>query len=557
MAKLSLWLLTLGKDKPFTFLDHAIRCGDSLVGISSDEQLKTFSLDRQGLGISLPNFLNMIPKVMEATRLLRVRLEKIADDTISNVEEKQRLFDNIRSQTKRLNYAADRLLAASWKFVKPAERVVLLRAALQEVDDRIRDVPPDTLEAEGLAHREEAGCPRPFHWPLEFPEVFLGRGGFDAFVGNPPFLPGPQISVLFGDGYRDWVKLSAPHAHGNSDLVCYFLLRAFMLLHRGGGFGLLATKSIREGDSRKASLNWLVNHEGQIHFVLKSVKWPGVANVSVAAVCVRRGDWQGERQLDGRPVVSINDFLEEDVVQTSPPEPLAACAGKAFRGSILSGNGFVLSEAEVQSFIDVEPQSREVIFPVIGGEDLNSRFGLEPNRYAINVCTLSEAECRSRYPAIFSHLERTVRVERETNDASSNTREFWRYWSDRPKLQEWMRRHPRVLAISQATKHICFAFIPTQYILVNTLNLFTIDDNFSFGVIQSSTHTNWALSYATSLESGTLRYTYTTCFETFPFPHDRDRATLSLRSREYQEFRSNLARGRRSRPIVASWVRSQ
>jgi len=61
MAKLSLWLLTLAKDKPFTFLDHAIRCGDSLVGVSSETQLKTFSLDGQGIGITLPNFLDMIP----------------------------------------------------------------------------------------------------------------------------------------------------------------------------------------------------------------------------------------------------------------------------------------------------------------------------------------------------------------------------------------------------------------------------------------------------------------------------------------------------------------
>ena len=204
MAKLSLWLLTLGKDKPFTFLDHAIRCGDSLVGVSSAEQLKTFSLDGQGLGISLPNFLNMIPKIMEATRLLRVRLEKIADDTIGNVEEKQRLFANIRSQTKRLNYAADRLLAASWRPAKPAERVALLRDALREVDDRIRDVPPDTLEAEGIAHREEAGCPRPFHWALEFPEVFLERGGFDAFVGNPPFMGGQTHHRHPRQGYLDY-----------------------------------------------------------------------------------------------------------------------------------------------------------------------------------------------------------------------------------------------------------------------------------------------------------------------------------------------------------------
>ena len=129
MAKLSLWLLTLAKDKPFTFLDHAIRSGDSQIGVS-EEQLKTFSLDGKGVGVTLPNFLNMIPKIMEATRLLRVRLEKIADDKISEVEEKERLFANIEQQTKRLTYAADRLLAASWQPAKPAERMAVLRDAL-------------------------------------------------------------------------------------------------------------------------------------------------------------------------------------------------------------------------------------------------------------------------------------------------------------------------------------------------------------------------------------------------------------------------------------------
>src|SRR5262249_49593812 len=114
MAKLSLWLLTLAKDKPFTFLDHAIRPGDSLIGVDG-EQLKTFSLDGKGVGVTLPNFLNMIPKIMDATWLLRLRLEKIADEKISDIEEKERLFDNIRQQTKRLTYAADRLPAASWQ----------------------------------------------------------------------------------------------------------------------------------------------------------------------------------------------------------------------------------------------------------------------------------------------------------------------------------------------------------------------------------------------------------------------------------------------------------
>ena len=259
MAKLSLWLLTLAKYKPFTFLDHAIRCGDSLLGVSIESQLKTFSLDGQGIGITLPNFLAMIPKIMEATRLLRIRLEKIADDTIGNLEEKQRLFDNIRFQTKRLNYAADRLLAGSWQPAKPADRVLLLRKALQEVDDRIRDVDPDKLEAEGRRYRAEIGCPRPFHWALEFPEVFLDRGGFDAFVCNPPFMGGQKITGNLGVDYRDYlVEHLARGKRGSADLCSYFFLQAASLLREGGQLGFLATNTIAQGDripERLASTN--------------------------------------------------------------------------------------------------------------------------------------------------------------------------------------------------------------------------------------------------------------------------------------------------------------
>src|SRR5206468_7092383 len=45
MAKLSLWLITLAKDRPFTFVDHALRCGDSLLGVTSLAQVESFHLD--------------------------------------------------------------------------------------------------------------------------------------------------------------------------------------------------------------------------------------------------------------------------------------------------------------------------------------------------------------------------------------------------------------------------------------------------------------------------------------------------------------------------------
>ena len=123
MAKLSIWLLTLAKDKPFTFLDHAIRCGDSLVGISRDaveDLLARRSRDRDHAA-KLPRH---DPQDHGRRRgCCGSNWRRSPTIRSSNVEEKERLFANIRFQTKRLGYAADRLLAASWEPAKlPSER---------------------------------------------------------------------------------------------------------------------------------------------------------------------------------------------------------------------------------------------------------------------------------------------------------------------------------------------------------------------------------------------------------------------------------------------------
>ena len=81
-------------------------------------------------------------------------------------------------------------------------------------------MPPETLEADGIAAREEAGCPYSFHWALEFPEVFAERGGFDGFVGNPPFLGGMRISPLLGYHYTEFIKRNWNHAKGHADICC-------------------------------------------------------------------------------------------------------------------------------------------------------------------------------------------------------------------------------------------------------------------------------------------------------------------------------------------------
>ena len=109
------------------------------------------------------------------------------------------------------------------------------------------------------------GGRRPFHWPLEFPEVFTAtpqgdeRQGFAAIIGNPPFMGGTNITGVLSVPYREYlVAHVAASIRGNADLCAYFFLRAGQLVRVNGDIGLLATNTIAQGDTREVGLDQLM-----------------------------------------------------------------------------------------------------------------------------------------------------------------------------------------------------------------------------------------------------------------------------------------------------------
>ena len=64
-----------------------------------------------------------------------------------------------------------------------------------------------------------------------------GNPGFDAFVGNPPFMGGWTISASLGQSYLDWVMFLNPGTHGVCNFVAHFFRRAFSLLRAEGCLG--------------------------------------------------------------------------------------------------------------------------------------------------------------------------------------------------------------------------------------------------------------------------------------------------------------------------------
>ena len=105
MAKLSLWLTTMAKERPFSFLDHALRSGDSLLGITRIDQVTRFHIDPLGTDAPLSFAGDLEPLVKEALQL-RKQIEAAPVITVRDVEEKSRLLAWADELTRVVNLAA-------------------------------------------------------------------------------------------------------------------------------------------------------------------------------------------------------------------------------------------------------------------------------------------------------------------------------------------------------------------------------------------------------------------------------------------------------------------
>jgi hypothetical protein len=277
MAKLSLWLITMDKGRAFSFLDHAFKCGDSLVGIHSLDQLRTWSLAGTGARQFGTLELDLIIERMIAARQ---QIEQMPMVDIEDQQVKGYLLADAEAITHDLKAAADMLIASYYNMLKQQAQATLREALLvaardgADVEEKWRahaDLgSPSTSSRHGSGHGSEQRL-QPFHWPLEFPEVFLGKGrtGFDGFVGNPPFIGGRRVREVLGDNYRKYLNQAFEESSGNADLSAFFFLRGYHNLQDRGTLGLIATNTIAQGDTRETGLARL---EPNVTFVQLTVK---------------------------------------------------------------------------------------------------------------------------------------------------------------------------------------------------------------------------------------------------------------------------------------------
>jgi hypothetical protein len=548
LAKLSIWLVTLSKGRPLEFLDHNLRCGDSLLGIRDLNQLLYLDLNPDR-GRHRPLFAQNIEQAIKESLEWRRTIRATPIHDVRDVRDAAEMEEESRQVVEAPRIVADALVGLTLASGGDERRArqAWLGLSMQvgpylsgdgEAGRRIAHIARKALDTDLPAAKPPR---RPFHWPLEFPEVFVREnGGFDAFVGNPPFLGGQRITGVMGTAYREWlVERLAEGRRGSADLVAYFFLRAWRLLREGGGFGLLAVNTIAEGDTRQVGLEAMVKAGAVIHAAYPNERWPGSASVFISRVHVHKGPWKGERRLSGRPVPFISAFLSDREEWT--PKRLKANEGIAFQGSIVLGMGFVLTPDEAKRMLDADPKNADVIFPYLNGQDLNSDPEQRPSRWVINFWDWPEERARE-YELPWKWIEEQVKPERQRRKPNGEYKlrkplpqRWWQYAEKRPALYHAIgrghafERHPdgwdpatkpmeRVLVVVQGTKYPAITFVSNDLIIDQACIVFAWEDYAALGLLNSSIHAAWVWKQGSKLGAATLYYTPTDVFQTFPFP---------------------------------------
>ena len=507
----------------------------------------------------------------------RAEIQNAPDDTMRAIQEGR--HRNLESELAPIRMMGDAVVSAFFA----AEKAKAREKARAEVESQMSGHPPrwDLLDAAAAQLRAGDQGVTPFHWRIEFPEVFArDNGGFDAIVGNPPFAGKNTIIGGNAKNYLPWLQTLHEGAHGNADLVAHFFRRAFGLLRQGGVFGLIATNTIGQGDTRASGLTRIIADGGAILRATRRLKWPGEAAVVVSVVHIAKGD-AASPVLDTRQVRRISAYLVEGDLDTSPVA-LAANSGKAFVGSYVLGMGFTFDDAAaakgeaesletMRALIAKDPRNAERIFPYVGGEEVNNspthahhRFVIdffdrplrrelkfkswfdwsdERKRQGLREGVVPEDypdEVAEDWPDLIEIVRRLVKPERDVQKRDALRERWWQYAEKRPGLYSAIAHLDRVLVTTRVSQFLAITRIASGQVYSEQLIPLAFATLSAFASTQSRCHELWTRFFASTLEER-LRYVPSDCFRTFPFPSNFETdPALEAVGEAYHAFRAQL-----------------
>lgn len=534
LAKLSLWLATMQIGRPLSFLDHHLKQGNSLLGVSLEEIIEILEdndLNKQTRATKIAEergqyAFRTIPQVVQTIERANNKLSEVARtiaSTVEDIAEQETTYDTAQLILEPYKRVGD-LLTARKMGLKANEKD--LRAVAKALEEDTLDALTSERQAIEEAARKLLRGARTIHWPLEFSHRFVNNdfssqvtGGFDVVVGNPPYLGGYKIKKELGKSFLDFLLVDFTPSGGQADLCAYFVKRAFQLTKKTGYLGMVTTNTIGQGDTRLVGLSSIVRMGGEIMFAERFVKWPGDATVEVNLVVVRAEGINSDRQivklLDEEMVSQISSSLDD--YPESEIQVLTQNKDKSFRGQSIGGEGFVLEKQEAE-LLQRTTNNASCLYPYLNGEALNDRFDDSIPNWIINFLDWSLIQAE-KFPELLQIVKDRVKPQRMTVSSEGERKYWWRFARSGERLRNATKGLEKVLVRSRVSEQHMLLFLPTSYVFGDALVVFAYNDFYSFTVLQSYIHEVWLRRQASSLRTD-IRYTPTDCFQTFPFPQN-------------------------------------
>ena len=190
---------------------------------------------------------------------------------------------------------------------------------------------------------------------------------------------------------------------------------------------------------------------------------------------------------------------------------------------------------------DHDADYEQVVHRYLTGADIVDRPRQDPSRWTIDFGSMP-LESAQRWPRALRVVREEVRPVREANRRASYRRRWWQFGEPCLDMRTAIRDLPRFVIGLSTGKRLAFTWAPAGTSMNNSTVVFAFDDDYSMGILLSKTHDAWAWAQASTLK-GDLRYTPTSVFMTFPFPHpvsDEQRDRVAEASRRLLEAYRDL-----------------
>lgn len=380
--------------------------------------------------------------------------------------------------------------------------------------------------------------------------LFTDWAESDVIIGNPPYQSNKNMQEEYGGEYVNKVHDAYPEVPGRADYCVYWFYKAHKVLKEGGFAGLIGTNTIRQNYSREGGLDYICKNNGVIFNAVSSQPWSGDAVVFVSIANWTKGQFEGRKKLYVEnkigeqieyevPMINSSLSLNADVSAARVLE-INRKPKKVFQGQTHGHAGFLLPIKEAKELLQESHNNNFVLKPILIGRELVASKRSQPKRYVIDFTGVDIMEAAS-YSGPFNKIKATVLPDREqkANEQEKKNNEllnknpkakvnkhhinflksWWQLSYGRKDMKVELSQISRFVACSRVSARPIFEFVSSSINPNDSVMVFAFEDDYTFGIIQSSIHIAWYHERGATLK-GDPSYTPNTIWDSFPFPQN-------------------------------------